>query len=125
MNIPSKLYYTSEHEWLSLEGNLAKIGITDFAQSELGDIIFIELNQLGDKFVKNDVIGTVEAVKTVADLFAPISGKIININKSLEEKPDLINLSPYDDGWILEVEIDDLNELDDLLDEAKYRDLIK
>ena len=124
MNIPENLKYSSEHEWVKVEGDNAYIGITDFAQSELGDIVFVEFPEVGDIFSVGDVFGTVEAVKTVADLFAPISGEIIEINDTLENSPESINIDAYNDGWIIKIKIGNSDELDPLLDPQSYKGLI-
>ena len=124
MNIPRDLKYSAEHEWVKVDGDIAYIGITDFAQSELGDIVFVELPEVGDTFSIGDVFGTVEAVKTVADLFAPISGEIIEINDSLENKPESINVDAYNNGWIVKVKIGNSEELENLLDPESYRGLL-
>ena len=125
MNIPEKLKYTKEHEWIKVDGNFAYIGITDFAQSELGDIVFIEMPNIDDSFNKNDVFGTIEAVKTLADLFIPVSGKIIEINENLDNEPELVNSDPYNAGWVVKIELTNLLELDDLLDSEDYKELVK
>ena len=124
MNIPRNLKYSSEHEWVKVEGDNAYIGITDFAQRELGDIVFVEFPEVGDEFSVGDIFGTVEAVKTVADLFAPISGEIIEINDALENSPDSINNDAYNDGWIIKINIGNTVELDSLLDPQSYKGLI-
>ena len=120
MNIPEKLKYTKEHEWIKADANFAYIGITDFAQSELGDIVFIEMPNIDDSFNKNDVFGTIEAVKTLADLFIPVSGKIIEINENLDNEPELVNSDPYNAGWVVKIELSNLLELDDLLNSEDY-----
>ena len=124
MNIPETLKYSPDHEWIKVEGHSAYFGITDFAQSELGDIVFVELPAVGDKFVVGDVFGTVEAVKTVADLFAPISGEVLEINDALESFPEKINSDSYNDGWIIKIKITNFEELDTLLDPHAYKGLI-
>jgi glycine cleavage system H protein len=124
MSNQSNLLFTKEHEWLDIHGNEAKIGITNFAQSELGDIIFVELPDVGDIFSKDDVFGTIEAVKTVADLFMPISGEVISINDNIEDEPELINSKPFDEGWIIKIRINDESEKESLLNEDKYKKLI-
>jgi glycine cleavage system H protein len=124
MNIPENLKYTKDHEWIKVEGNRGIIGITDYAQGELGDIVFIEIETVGESLVKEDVFGTVEAVKTVSDLFMPVSGKVSNVNPKLEEAPELVNTDPYGDGWMIELEIADVAELDGLLSAAQYKELI-
>ena len=120
MNIPNNLKYTKEHEWLKIEGNVAYVGITDFAQGELGDIVFVELPNLNDTFTQNDIFGTIEAVKTLADLYIPVSGSIIGINNNLESEPELINSDPYNEAWIIKVEMSDSSELDALLTTKEY-----
>ncbi|MBK7357886.1 MAG: glycine cleavage system protein GcvH [Saprospiraceae bacterium] len=128
MNFPDNLKYTKEHEWLLLDGNQATIGITEFAQSELGDIVYVEVESVGDEVSKDDIFGTVEAVKTTSDLFMPVSGKVIEFNPELDEKdgndPTLINSDPYGKGWIIKIELSNAEELDQLLDAASYRSLI-
>lgn len=124
MSDKSNLLFTKEHEWLDINGDEAQVGITDFAQGELGDIIFVELPEIGDSFNKDDVFGTIEAVKTVADLFMPVSGEIISINNIIEDNPEMINSNPLDDGWIIKIKITDKSEIDTLLDHNKYNELI-
>ncbi len=124
MNIPKDLKYSAEHEWVKVDGDIAYIGITDFAQSELGDIVFVEFPEVGDTFSIGDVFGTVEAVKTVADLFAPISGEIIEINDSLGNKPESINVDAYNNGWIIKMRIVNSEELENLLDPESYKGLL-
>jgi len=124
MDIPSNLKYTNEHEWIKVENDIATVGITDFAQSELGDIVFLELPNVGDVFDKNDVFGTVEAVKTLADLYLPVSGKIVDINSSLEDVPESINKDPYDKGWIVKIQLKDSKEVESLLSYNDYKKLI-
>ena len=124
MEIKENLSYTNDHEWIKIDGNAALVGITDFAQSELGDIVFIEVETIGEDLNKNEVFGTVEAVKTVSDLFIPVSGKVLEFNSALEDNPELVNESPYEEGWILKMEISDLDEISDLLDSKAYKSLI-
>ncbi|BCJ85373.1 glycine cleavage system protein GcvH [Effusibacillus dendaii] len=124
-NLPSELKYSKEHEWVRVEGNKAYIGITDFAQSELGDIVFVELPDAGDEVQANSTFGTVESVKTVSDLYAPVSGTILEVNESLADSPEKVNESPYNDGWMLVVEMKDPSELDKLLTADQYADVIK
>ena len=124
MNIKENLKYTKDHEWIKLEDNIATIGITDFAQSELGDIVYVEVETLDETLVKDDVFGTVEAVKTVSDLFLPMSGKIIEFNENLSDAPESINDSPYDEGWIIKVEVSNPDEISELLDNNQYMELI-
>ena len=124
MEIKENLSYTNDHEWIKIEGNIASVGITDFAQSELGDIVFIEVETIGEILNKNEVFGTVEAVKTVSDLFIPVSGKVLEFNNALEDNPELVNDSPYGDGWIVKIEIKNTDEISDLLDSEAYKSLI-
>ncbi len=125
MNIPNNLKYSKEHEWVKIDGTTAIIGISEFAQSELGDIVFIEIDSLGTPLKKDDVFGTIEAVKTVSDLFMPIDGKIIEINPKLEDQPELINTDPYGDGWLVKATFSNLNDLDDLLDSEAYKKMVE
>ncbi|MCK9412174.1 MAG: glycine cleavage system protein GcvH [Prolixibacteraceae bacterium] len=120
MNIPSALKYTKEHEWLRVEGDVAFVGITDFAQGELGDIVFLEIETLGESLEAEEIFGTIEAVKTVSDLFMPASGKILEINSLLEENPDLVNSDPYGKGWLIKVELKDASEVNKLLTAEQY-----
>ena len=124
MNVKENLKYTKDHEWIKLDGNIATVGITDFAQSELGDIVYVEVETLDETLVKDDVFGTVEAVKTVSDLFLPMSGKIIEFNENLSDAPESINDSPYDEGWIIKVEVSNPDEISELLDNNQYKELI-
>ena len=124
MNIPDDLHYTKDHEWVRLEGDTVTVGITDFAQGELGDIIFVEFPSVGDAFNQGDPFGTVEAVKTVADLFIPVSGEIIAVNTDLEEAPEKVNNDPYGEGWMVKVRLSNPGEGDELLNAAAYKDLI-
>ena len=125
MSLPQDLKYTKEHEWLKVDGETAIIGITEHAQSELGDIIFIEFPNMDQKIEKNEPFGTIEAVKTVADLFAPVSGKVIEINETLEDNPEFVNSDPYVNGWIVKVSISDISEMEELMSADKYGELIK
>ena len=124
MNIPENLKYTKDHEWLKVEDKVATIGITEFAQGELGDIVFVEVDTEGESLDLEEVFGTIEAVKTVSDLFMPISGEVTEFNETLEDEPELINSSPYDKGWIVKVNITDVSELDSLLSAEEYKNLI-
>jgi len=124
MEIKPELKYTKDHEWIKVEGNVATIGITDYAQGELGDIVYVEIEALDEELQKEEIFGSVEAVKTVSDLFLPVSGKITHINESLEDNPELINEDPYNKGWIIKMEIQTPSELDGLLDADSYQDLI-
>ena len=125
MSIPKQLKYTKEHEWVVVDDKIATIGITDHAQGQLGDIVFVELPELESKINQDDTFGVVEAVKTVADLFAPVSGNIVEINNALEESPDLINSDPYGSGWIIKVFVDSLEEYNNLLTNEDYKDFIE
>ena len=124
MKIPKELKYTKDHEWISIDGQIATVGITDFAQRELGDIVYVEVETLGEYLEADDIFGTVEAVKTVSDLFLPVSGKIIEFNDSLEENPEDVNSDPYLKGWMIKLEVNNPNDLNDLLDSEQYKDLI-
>jgi len=124
MNIPANLKYTKDHEWVSIEGDIATVGITHFAQKELGDIVYVEVETLDQTLEKDEVFGTVEAVKTVSDLFLPLSGEIIEFNDDLESKPESVNLDPYGAGWMIKVKIANLDEIDSLLSSEAYKELI-
>lgn len=124
MDVKENLKYTKDHEWVSLDGNIATVGITDFAQSELGDIVYVEVDTLDETLAKDEVFGTVEAVKTVSDLFLPMSGKIVEFNDNLSDSPESINESPYEQGWIIKVEISNPDEINELLNSNDYSDLI-
>lgn len=125
MNIQDNLKYTKDHEWVLLNGDEALIGITDFAQGELGDIVFIEVETLGEALEKEEVFGTIEAVKTVSDLFMPLSGEVIEFNDALEATPELINADPYGKGWIIKVKASNLDEVKDLLSSEEYREMVE
>ncbi len=124
MNIPTNLKYTKDHEWISMDGNIATIGITDFAQSELGDIVYVEVETLDQNLDKDEVFGTVEAVKTVSDLFLPLSGEIIEFNEDLERNPETVNSDPYGKGWMVKVKVSDASQWGELLDSEAYAKLI-
>ena len=124
MKIPKELKYTKDHEWIYIDGQIATVGITDFAQRELGDIVYVEVETLGESLEADDIFGTVEAVKTVSDLFLPVAGKIIEFNDSLEENPEDVNSDPYLKGWMIKLEVNNPNDLNDLLDSDQYKDLI-
>lgn len=124
MNIPSELKYTKDHEWVKVEGDIVTIGITDFAQGELGDIVYVEVETVDETLEAEEVFGTVEAVKTVSDLFLPVSGEIIEFNESLEDEPEKVNEDPYGEGWMVKVKISDKSQLDDLLDADAYKAII-
>lgn len=124
MNVPADLKYTKDHEWIKLDGEVATIGITDFAQGELGDIVYVEIETLNDTLDAEAVFGSVEAVKTVSDLFMPISGEIIDLNETLEDTPEMVNEDPYGAGWMVKVQCNDLSQLDNLLDAEAYTSLV-
>lgn len=124
MKIPENLKYTKDHEWVILDGDIATIGITDFAQGELGDIVFVEIETVGEKLSKEEIFGTIEAVKTVSDVFMPMSGEILEKNENLDESPETINKDPYGKGWMIKVQISDPSEFDELLSAAEYQELI-
>lgn len=124
MNIPNNLKYTKEHEWVLIEGNIGTLGITDYAQGELGDVVFVDIDPAIAEVKKGESIGTIEAVKTVSDIFAPFSGKVIEINETLKDSPEDVNSDPYGKGWMIKIEISDASELNDLLDSAAYQALI-
>ena len=124
MNVPENLKYTKDHEWVRVEGESVVVGITDFAQKELGDIVYVDVDTEGDNIEKEEVFGSVEAVKTVSDLMMPISGEIVALNEVLEDEPELVNSDPYGDGWMIKVLISDFTELDSLLTASQYKELI-
>ena len=124
MEFPKELKYTKDHEWLRIEGDNAYVGITEFAQGELGDIVFVDVDRQGEALEKEEVFGSVEAVKTVSDLFMPINGAILAFNEKLEDEPELINSDPYGQGWIIKIAISDVTELDELLDASEYKELV-
>jgi len=120
MNFPDNLKYTKDHEWIRVEGDIAYVGVTDFAQRELGDIVYVEIETVGDTLDREEVFGTVEAVKTVSDLFMPVSGEVLEINGDLEDAPEKVNEDPYGDGWMVKIKLSDSSELDDLMDAEAY-----
>ena len=124
MNIPAELKYTKDHEWVKIDGDIATVGITDFAQSELGDIVYVEVDTLDESLDKDAVFGTVEAVKTVSDLFLPLSGEVIEFNEGLEDTPEDVNTDPYETGWMIKLKISDASEIDSLLSDADYKALV-
>ncbi|GGE63647.1 glycine cleavage system H protein [Pedobacter psychrotolerans] len=124
MNFPSELKYTKDHEWVKVEGNEAYIGITDFAQRELGDIVYVDINSVGDEVAKEEVFGTVEAVKTVSDLFMPVTGTVLEINSELNDNPELVNSDPYGKGWMVKVSLSEIAEIEDLLTADAYQALV-
>ena len=124
MKIPENLKYTKDHEWVKIEGNIATIGVTDFAQSELGDIVFVEIETLDEELDAEEVFGSVEAVKTVSDLFMPLGGNVIEVNENIESSPELVNSDPYGEGWMIKIEIKDTSEIENLLSSEVYSNLI-
>ena len=124
MNIPAELKYTKDHEWVRIEGDIATVGITDFAQGELGDIVYVEVDALDENVEREAVFGTVEAVKTVSDLFAPLSGEVIAFNEALEDAPEAVNSDPYGEGWMIQIKFSDRAEIDELLSDSDYKALI-
>ncbi len=124
MNFPSELKYTKDHEWILVSGNEAKVGITDFAQRELGDIVYVDINTVGSEVAANEVFGTIEAVKTVSDLFMPVSSTVLEVNESLNNSPELVNNDPYGEGWIVKIALSDSSELDGLLSADDYKALV-
>lgn len=125
MNIPENLKYTKDHEWIRVEGKEAYVGITDYAQGELGDIVFIEIETVGDELEKEEVFGTIEAVKTVSDMFMPVSGEVLEVNAKLEDSPEVVNKDPYGDGWLIKISLKDEAETGELLDAAAYKKLLE
>lgn len=124
MNFPAELKYTKDHEWVRVEGNVAYIGITDFAQKELGDIVYVDITTLNETVAKEEIFGTVEAVKTVSDLFMPITGKVLEVNSGIDSAPESVNTDPYGNGWMIKVSVDNPSELEDLLSADAYKNLI-
>ena len=124
MDIKENLKYTKDHEWIKLDGNIATVGITDFAQSELGDIVYLEIDTLDAEINSNEVFGTVEAVKTVSDLFMPVNGKVVDVNSILEDNPEAVNDDPYGEGWIIKIEVSNPSDIDALMDSEEYKNLI-
>ena len=125
MNLPENLKYTKDHEWIQIDGDVLTIGITDFAQSELGDIVYVDVDTLDDTVEANEVFGSVEAVKTVSDLFRPMTGEVIEFNEGLEDAPELVNSDPYGEGWMIKVKASDVTQIDDLLDASAYKELVQ
>ena len=124
MNVPENLKYTEDHEWIKIDGNVATVAVTDFAQGELGDIVYVEIETEGEEISSGDVFGTVEAVKTVSDLFMPASGTVIEVNSELEDSPEIVNDSPYENGWMIKIELSDPSEIDKLLSADQYKEVI-
>ena len=123
-NIPEELKYSKDHEWVSVDGDIATVGITDFAQNELGDIVYVEVETEGETLDKDEVFGSVEAVKTVSDLFMPIKGEVIEFNETLEDEPELVNTDPYNKGWMIKIDISDSTQIEDLLDAEAYKSIV-
>lgn len=124
MNVPSNLKYTDDHEWIKVEGDTAIVGVTEYAQQQLGDVVFVEIETEGETLAKGETFGTIEAVKTVSDLFMPVSGEIVEINPKLEEAPETVNSDPYGDGWMIKIKMQDASELEDLLSADAYKENI-
>lgn len=124
MNIPDNLKYTKDHEWIKVDGDEATVGITDFAQGELGDIVFIEIETEGENLAKEEVFGTIEAVKTVSDMFMPVGGEVVEVNDKLTDTPEVVNKDPYGDGWMIKIKMNDVSELDDLLTPEQYKEIL-
>ncbi len=124
MNIPTELKYTKDHEWIKIDGDIATVGITDFAQSELGDIVYVDVDTLDDTIERDEVFGSVEAVKTVSDLFMPLSGEVVEFNEGLEDTPENVNTDPYESGWMIKIKLSDPSQTDDLLDADAYKAII-
>ena len=124
MNVPVDLLYTKDHEWLRVEGNMGYVGVTDFAQGELGDIVFVEIETVGETLKAGEVFGTIEAVKTVSDMFMPVSGEILEVNPAIEESPVVVNKDPYGNGWMVKIKISNPSEINDLLSPGKYKALL-
>lgn len=123
--IPETLLYTDDHEWLTKEGNTVKMGVTDFAQDQLGDVVFVELPEVGVRFEKGEVCATIESVKAVSEIYMPVTGKVLAVNEALIESPELVNSSPYEEGWIIEIEMEDPSEKESLKEAASYREMLK
>ncbi len=125
MNLPENLKYTTEHEWISVEGDVATVGITSFAQGELGDIVFVEIETVGETLAKSETFGTIEAVKTVSDLFMPVGGEVLEVNPALEDSPELVNKDPYGAGWLIKITVSNPAELDELLNAQQYQAMLE
>ena len=124
MNIPENLRYTKDHEWIRVEGEEAYVGITDYAQGELGDVVFIEIETEGEELDKEEVFGTIEAVKTVSDMFMPVAGEVLEVNEKLEDTPEVVNKDPYGDGWLIKIKLTDASQVEELLSPEKYKELL-
>ncbi|WP_303720341.1 glycine cleavage system protein GcvH [Malonomonas rubra] len=125
MDFPDELKYTEEHEWVLVEDEIATVGITDFAQDQLGDVVFVELPEVGDQLETGKPLGVVESVKAVSDVYAPVSGEVVEVNSDLPDEPEMLNTSPYDDGWMIKIKLDDPGEVEDLMDAAAYQEFIE
>lgn len=125
LNLPENLKYSKDHEWAKVDGDIVTVGIDDYAQDQLGEVVFVEVPEVGDTFSKGDEFGTVESVKAVSEIYIPVSGEIVAVNEGLEEAPELVNNSPYEEGWIIKVKAEDLSELDDMMDKAAYLETLK
>ncbi|MDK2820745.1 MAG: glycine cleavage system protein [Clostridia bacterium] len=125
MNVPENLYYSKEHEWVEVKGNVVRVGITDYAQESLGDIVFVELPQVGDTLSAGDVLGVIESIKSASDIYAPVSGKVVSVNEAILDEPQDVNNDPYNKGWLLEVEMDNQDEVNDLMNAFQYLQLVK
>ena len=124
MNIPADLRYTKDHEWIRINGKTATVGITDFAQGELGDVVFVEIETVGEHIEKGEPFGTIEAVKTVSDIFMPVSGKVVEVNTGINDSPDLVNKDPYGEGWLIKIEVDDPAQVGELMDSVQYEKMV-
>lgn len=124
MNVPANLKYTKDHEWIKVDGDIATVGVTDFAQSQLGDIVFIEIETVGETLAKEEVFGTIEAVKTVSDMFMPVAGEVLEVNPKITEQPDVVNKDPYGDGWMIKIKVSNPAELNELLSPEQYKGTI-
>jgi len=124
MNIPADLRYTKDHEWIRINGKTATVGITDFAQGELGDVVFVEIETVGEHIEKGEPFGTIEAVKTVSDIFMPVSGKVVEVNTGINDSPDLVNKDPYGEGWLIKIEVDDPAQTGELMDSGQYEKMV-
>jgi glycine cleavage system H protein len=124
MNFPENVKYTNDHEWIRVEGDVAFVGITDYAQDQLGEIVYVDVTSEGESFEKEEVFGSIEAVKTVSDLLMPVAGEVLEVNAALEDQPELVNSDPYDEGWIIKISLSDATQLDELLDSKEYQDFI-
>ncbi len=125
MNIPAELKYTKDHEWVKLEGDVATVGVTDFAQGELGDVVYVEVETIGETLDSEEIFGTIEAVKTVSDLFMPLAGKVMEVNEAIEDEPEIVNEDPYGNGWMIKIQVLDVSEVESLLSAEQYKALVE